>query len=62
VWVAAAARAGTIAAAELPGGVVEFRDGGAAHVVRSSGTAEVGVVGTEPEAALADLLRFAAHG
>jgi hypothetical protein len=59
VWVAAAARAGTITAAALPGGVVEFRDGGAAHVVPSSGTAEVGVLGPEPETALADLLRFA---
>jgi len=62
VWVAAAARAGTITAAELPGGVVEFRDGGAAHVVPSSGTAEVGVLGPEPEASLADLLHFTAHG
>ncbi|ADB75003.1 hypothetical protein Gobs01_00111 [Geodermatophilus obscurus DSM 43160] len=62
VWVAAAARAGTIAAAELPGGVVEFRDGGAAHVVPGSRTAEVGVLGAEPEAALADLLHFAAGG
>jgi hypothetical protein len=64
VWVsAAAARAGTLTAAELPGGgVVEFPDGGAAHVVPSSGTAEVGVLGAEPEAALADLLHFAAAG
>jgi hypothetical protein len=62
VWVAAAARAGTITAAELPGGVVEFRDGGAAHVVPGSRTAEVAVLGAEPEAALADLLHFAAHG
>ncbi len=62
VWVAAAGRAGTITAAELPGGVVEFRDGGAAHVVPASGTAEAGVLGPEPEAALADLLHFAAHG
>jgi hypothetical protein len=60
--VAAAARAGTLTAAELPGGVVEFPDGGAAHVVPSSGTAEVGVLGAEPEAALADLLHFAAAG
>ena len=62
VWVAAAARAGTITAGELPGGVVEFRDGGAAHVVPGSRTAEVAVLGAEPEAALADLLHFAAHG
>ena len=62
VWVAAAARAGTITAAELPGGVVEFRDGGAAHVVPSSGTAEVGVLGSAPESSLADLLHFTAHG
>lgn len=62
VWVAAAARAGTITAAELPGGVVEFRDGSAAHVVPGSRTAEVGVLGAEPEAALADLLHFAADG
>ena len=62
VWVAAAARAGTITAAELPGGVVEFRAGGAAHVVPSSGTAEVGVRGQDAQTALADLLRFAAHG
>ena len=62
VWVAAAARAGTITAADLPGGVVEFRGGGAAHVVPGSRTAEVGVLGPEPEAALADLLHFAAHG
>jgi hypothetical protein len=60
VWVAAAARAGTITAADLPGGVVEFRDGGTAHVVPGSRTAEVGVLGAEPEAALADLLHFAA--
>lgn len=60
VWVSAAARAGTLTAGELPAcGVVEFRDGGAAHVVPSSGTAEVGVLGPEPEAALADLLAFA---
>lgn len=62
VWVAAAARAGTLTAAELPGGVVEFPDGGAAHVVPGSRTAEVGVLGAEPEAALADLLHFAAAG
>ena len=59
VWVSAAARAGTIAAVALPGGEVEFRDGGAAHVVPSSGTAEVGVLGPDPETALADLLAFA---
>ncbi len=62
VWIAAAARAGTLAAAELPAGRVDFRDGGAAHVLPSSGAAEVGVLGPEPEAALTDLLRFAAQG
>jgi hypothetical protein len=59
VWVSAAARAGTLTAAALPGGVVEFRDGDAAHVVPTSGTAEVGVLGPEPEAALTELLEFA---
>jgi hypothetical protein len=59
VWIAAAARAGTITAAVLPGGVVEFRDGGAAHVVPAPGTAQVGVLGSEPEAALAELVHFA---
>jgi hypothetical protein len=59
VWISAAARAGTLAAAELPGGGVEFRDGGAAHVVPSNATAEVGVLSAEPEPALADLLAFA---
>jgi hypothetical protein len=59
VWIAAAARAGTITAAALPGGAVEFRDGGAAHVVPEPGTAEVGVLGSEPEAALAELVHFA---
>ena len=59
VWISAAARAGTLTAAALPGGVVEFRDGGAAHVVRSPGTAEVGVFGSEPVAALTELLEFA---
>jgi hypothetical protein len=58
VWISAAARAGTIAAAELPGGVVEFRDGGAAHVAPSTGP-DVGVLGPDPETALADLLAFA---
>ncbi|SES80885.1 hypothetical protein [Geodermatophilus poikilotrophus] len=62
VWVSAAAGAGTIAAAELPTGRVDFGDGGASHAVRSSGTAEVGVLGPEPETALTDLLEFAAHG
>ncbi|MGY1679123.1 hypothetical protein [Geodermatophilus sp. SYSU D01176] len=62
VWVSAAARAGTLTAAALPGGrVVEFRDGRAAHVAPSSGTAEVGVRGREPEAALAHLVAFAGH-
>ena len=62
VWVSAAAAAGTLTAAELPaGGVVEFRDGGSAHVVPSSGQAEVGVLGPDPDTALADLLRFAAQ-
>jgi len=59
VWISAAAQAGTVTAAALPGGVVEFRDGGAAHVVPTSGTAEVGVLGPDPEAALTDLLDFA---
>ena len=62
VWISAAARVGTVAAAELPGGVVEFRDGGAAHVVPSCGTAEIGVLGPDPEAALADLLHFTTRG
>ena len=62
VWVAAAARDGTITAAALPGGVVDFRDGGAAHVVPSPRTAEVGVLGSEPQAALVDLLGFATRG
>ncbi|WP_448608864.1 hypothetical protein [Geodermatophilus sp. URMC 60] len=60
VWVSAAARAGRLAAAALPGGVVEFRDGGPAHVTPSTGPG-VGVLGPEPEAALADLLDFAAR-
>ena len=63
VWVSAAARAGTLTAVTLPGGgVVEFRDGGAAHVTPSYGTAEVGVRGPEAQAGLADLLRFAGRG
>jgi hypothetical protein len=61
VWISAAARAGTIAAAALPGGVVEFRDGGAAHVAPSTGP-DVGVLGPEPETALADLLHFSTRG
>jgi hypothetical protein len=40
-------------------GVVEFRDGGAAHVVHPAGPAEVGVLGPDAETALADLLEFA---
>ena len=60
VWVAAAARAGTLTAAALPtAGVVEFRDRGAAHVVDSAAPADVGVLGPDAEAALADLVRFA---
>jgi hypothetical protein len=60
VWGADAARAGTVTAAELPaGGVVEFRDGGAAHVVHPARPAEVGVLGPDAETALADLLEFA---
>ncbi|MDP9428847.1 MAG: hypothetical protein M3Q47_08220, partial [Actinomycetota bacterium] len=60
VWVAA--HAGTLTAAELPaGGVVEFRDGGTAHVA-GPGPAQVGVLGPDSGAALADLLRFAAQG
>jgi hypothetical protein len=59
VWVADAARAGTVTAAELPaGGVVEFRDGGAA-LVHPAGLAEVGVLGPNAETALTDLVRFA---
>jgi hypothetical protein len=58
--VADAARAGTVTAAELPaGGVVEFQDGGAAHVLHPAGPAEVGVLGPDAETALADLLEFA---
>ena len=63
VWVADAARAGTVTAAELPaGGVVEFRDGGAAHVVHPAGPAEVGVLGPDAGTALADLLEIARRG
>ena len=60
VWVASAARAGTLTAAAFPtAGVVEFRDRGAAHVVDSAAPADVGVLGPDAEAALADLVRFA---
>jgi hypothetical protein len=60
VWLAAAARAGTVTAAELPpGGVVEFRPDGTAHAEHRPGVTWVGVLGPEPEAALADLLAFA---
>jgi hypothetical protein len=62
VWISAAARAGTLTAAELPAGVLDFRDGGPTHVDSSAGPAAVGVLGPEPGTALADLLRFAAHG
>jgi hypothetical protein len=61
VWISAAARAGTIAAAALPGGVVEFGDGGSAHVAPSTGL-DVGVLGPNPETALADLLHFTTRG
>jgi hypothetical protein len=61
VWVSAAGSAGTIAAAALPGGVVEFRDGGAPHVAPATGP-DVGVLGPDPETALADLLRFTTRG
>ncbi len=60
VWLAAAARAGTVTAAELPaGGVVTFRPDGTAHAVHAPEVARVGVLGPDPEAALADLLAFA---
>lgn len=60
VWLAAAARAGTVTAAELPaGGVVTFRPDGTAHAEHCPEVAQVGVLGQEPEAAVADLLEFA---
>ena len=59
VWGAAAAHAGTLTAVELPtAGVVEFRPDGTTHAAHA-GTTRVGVLGPEPEAALADLLEFA---
>lgn len=59
VWVAAAAHAGTLTAAELPAcGRVAFRDG-TAHAERAPDATQVGVLGPEPGAALDDLLDFA---
>ncbi|SNS16972.1 hypothetical protein SAMN06893096_102328 [Geodermatophilus pulveris] len=61
-WLAAAARAGTVTAAELPaGGVVEFAPEGTARAVPAPELARVGVRGPDPEAALAGLLAFAAR-
>jgi hypothetical protein len=60
VWLTAAARDGTVTAAELPaGGVVEFRPDGTAHAEDRPEVARVGVLGSDPETALADLLAFA---
>lgn len=62
VWLSAAARAGTVATAELPAcGMVTFRPDGTAHAVHAPEVARVGVRGPDPEAALADLLAFASR-
>ena len=61
VWISAAARSGTLAAAELPGGAVGFAADGTASVEHRSGT-KVGILGPDPGTALADLLGFAARG
>ncbi|WNV73661.1 hypothetical protein [Geodermatophilus sp. DSM 44513] len=60
VWLAAAARAGAVTAAELPGGLVEFAPDGTARAASAPDRARVGVRGPDPAAALAALLTFAA--